>query len=184
MNARRALLSAVAAASMATAAFGMARAASARTPTLGLTVILATHTDGGTPSDAGPVIDRAQLPDVPTDTKPFKGYDVFQRLHHEQFALVQGKPIALADASTSGYRLDDGSVLQVTLDGVDTEGGEPRYALHVVLDEPGKKPIDLHVTVSAEPPPRPRGPRPPFSGFYLGGQSFQGGKLVVELVLR
>jgi len=139
------------------ASVGNARAATAKGPGVEVTVIQAVRSDGGGSVDPG-------LADLPTKRKPFVDFNVFKLLDRKQLSLE--KPLS--------YPLVDGRTLQVTLAGTTDEKGEKRYQLQVQIAEAGKGAFlkNLQVTASANEP------------FFVGGQSYQGGKLFVELVLR
>jgi hypothetical protein len=129
-------------------------------PSLEVSVIHATRTDGGTSIDP-------QLRDLPDLTKePFVRYNVYHLLDRKQFRLEEGKPVA--------EELANGRSLQVVLDGVAADAGERRYSLQAQIGEPGKKAFlrSLQVTASANQP------------FFVAGQSYQGGTLFIELVVR
>ena len=129
-------------------------------PTLEVFVIQATRTDAAASVDP-------QLRDLPTRQQPFDRYNVYKLLDHQRFALGDGKPVA--------YALVNGRTLDVSLGGVTrSDAGEARYQLATQIGQRGKDAFlkGLQVTASANQP------------FYVGGQSFQGGTLFVELVVR
>jgi hypothetical protein len=159
---RRGLLATLAAALVA-ATFGgrVARAAATKGPTLEVAVIHALHTDGGASIDPA-------LKDLPqlTRDQPFVRYNVYKLLDRKAFPLDATRPVTDA--------LVNGRTLQVTLDGVSEDKGEKRYQMNAQIAEPGKKAFlkSLQVTASANEP------------FFVGGQSYQGGTLFLELVVR
>jgi hypothetical protein len=118
-------------------------------------------------SDAGGSIDPLlrDLPQLGRD-QPFVRYNVYKVLDRRELALDPGKP-----AETP---LPNGRVLQVTL--VDQAGDGPGRRFHVraEIGEPGKKAFLklLEVTASPNEP------------FFVGGQSYQGGTLFLELAVR
>jgi hypothetical protein len=129
-------------------------------PSLEVIVIHATRTDGGVSIDP-------QLRDLPDLSKePFVRYNVYRQLDRKQFRLEEGKPVT--------QELVNGRSLQVALDGIAADAGERRYGLQAQIGEPGKKAFlkSLQVTVSANQP------------FFVAGQSYQGGTLFLELVVR
>jgi len=129
-------------------------------PTLEVFVIQATRTDAASSIDP-------QLRDLPTRQQPFDRYNVYKLVDHQRFALGEGKPVA--------YALVNGRTLDVSLGGVTrSDAGEARYQLATQILQRGKDAFlrGLQVTASANQP------------FYVGGQSFQGGTLFVELVVR
>jgi hypothetical protein len=142
-------------------ACGRAFAAGGKGATLELLVIYATRADGGASIDP-------QLRDLPKLTKeqPFVRYNVFRLLDRKHFPLEAGKPIIDA--------LVNGRTLRLVLDGVTEEAGEPRYQMQTQIGEPGKVAFlrSLQVTASGNEP------------FFVGGQSYQGGTLFLELVVR
>jgi hypothetical protein len=175
---RRLAAGALAVAGLALAALGMAgaaRAASTRGPTLD--VILIHATSGPRMGDAGPVIDP-QVRDLSPATlqqPPFASYNVYRLLQRQPFALATGKPVTLL--------LPNGRTLQAVLTGVSTvtnpDGGpgENRYQLEaqiVAAADSGSAAFlrSLQVTVSANEP------------FFVGGQSYQGGTMFIELNVR
>jgi hypothetical protein len=129
-------------------------------PSLEVSVIHATRTDGGVSIDP-------QLRDLPDLTKePFARYNVYRLLDRKQFRLDEGKPVA--------QELANGRSLQVVLDGMAADAGEKRYRIQAQIGEPGKKAFlrSLQVTAGANQP------------FFVAGQSYQGGTLFLELVVR
>lgn len=170
---RRTVLGAlVATSALALLALGRrATAATPRAPTLELTVIHAVQSDGGPGS-----VDK-QLKDLSNHLreKPFSSYNVFRELDHKSLSL--DKP--------ASYRLANGQVLEVKLTSVvDPDAGtggagshEKRYQLDTQIVDPAdaaKAPVlKAHVTASDNEP------------FWLWlKQSFQGGSLLLELVVR
>jgi hypothetical protein len=130
-------------------------------PSLEVSVIHAMHSDGGVSIDP-------QLRDLPqlTRDQPFVRYNVYRLLDRKQFHLEEGKPV--------GENLANGRSLQVVLEGVAAAANEKRYQLQTQIGEPGKKAFlrSLEVTASANQP------------FFVAGQSYQGGTLFLELVIR
>ncbi len=130
-------------------------------PSLEISVIHATRADGGVSIDP-------QLRDLPqlTRDQPFVRYNVYRLLNRRQFRLEEAKPIVEA--------LANGRSLQVVLEGTGTEAAEKRYRVQAQITEPGKKAFlpGLEVTASANAP------------FFVAGQSYQGGTLFLELVIR
>jgi hypothetical protein len=140
---------------------GVARAASIKGPNLEVTIILATHSDGGESIDPA-------LKDLPqlTRDQPFVRYNAYKLLDRKTFPLDASHPVT--------DTLANGRTLQVTLDGVAQENQETRYQLEAQIAKPGKKAFlkSLQVTASANEP------------FFVGGQRYHGGTLFVELVVR
>jgi hypothetical protein len=159
---RRVLVAVLAAVLLAVlGAGGLALAASTHGPTLEVSVIQASQ------SDAGASIDP-RLKDLPqlTRDQPFVRYNVYKLLDRRSFPLDVGKPVT--------YAIVDGRTLQVTLGGVSVDKNEKRYQMAAQIGEPGKEAFlkSLQVTASANEP------------FFIGGQSYQGGTLFLELVVR
>ncbi len=130
-------------------------------PNIELTIIHATYVDGGAAIDP-------RLPRLPTLTgsEPFTHYNVFTLLDRKELPLEAGKPVA--------YALVNGRNVAVTLGGVSQgDAGGKRYQLEAHIGEPGKAAYlkGLQVTLGANQP------------FYVGGQSYQGGTLFLELVV-
>jgi hypothetical protein len=146
---------------LAAGAGGAARAAGpGRGPALELSVILATRTDGGASVDP-------QLRDLPPLTKePFVRYNVYRLLSRDRFVFEGGKPVV--------SELVNGRTLRVVVDESAADAGEKRYRMDAQIAEPGKKAYlrSLQVTASENEP------------FFVGGQSYQGGTLFLELVVR
>jgi hypothetical protein len=135
--------------------------AAAHLPSLQVTVIHAMTSDAGGSID--PLL--RDLPQLGRD-QPFVRYNVYKVLDRKELALDPGKP-----AETP---LPNGRVLQVTL--VDQVGDGPGRRFHVrtEIGEPGKTAFLklLEVTASPNEP------------FFVGGQSYQGGTLFLELAVR
>lgn len=140
---------------------GIAIAAAPHGPTLEVSVIQASQTDAGGSIDP-------RLKDLPqlTRDQPFVRYNVYRLLDRRSFPLDVGKPVT--------YGIVDGRTLQVTLAGVGADKTEKRYQMSAQIGEPGKQAFlkSLQVTASANEP------------FFIGGQSYQGGTLFLELVVH
>jgi hypothetical protein len=161
MMTRRAWLVFACAAAVAAAGTGMARAAALKAPSLELTIIHAAYVDGGASIDP-------RLPSFArlARSEPFARYNVFRLLDRRQFPLEAGKPVT--------YTLVNGRNVDIKLGGISQgDAGEQRYQLEAHIGEPGKAAYlkGLQVTLSANQP------------FYVGGQSYQGGTLFLELAL-
>jgi hypothetical protein len=130
-------------------------------PSLEVSVIQATHVDGGASIDP-------QLRDLPqlTRDQPFVRYNVYRLLDRRQFRLEEGRPVV--------EPLANGRQLQVVLEGTSVEGAEKRYRVQTQIADPGKKAFlrSLEVTASANEP------------FFVAGQNYQTGTLFLELVVR
>jgi hypothetical protein len=127
-------------------------------PAIEMRVIHATQTDAGVSIDPA----LRDLPQLTRDV-PFVRYNTYKLLGHQSLPLEAGKP-ATSD-------LPNGRVLAVTL--VEPPAGA-RYHVRAEIGEPGKKAFLklLEVTASGNEP------------FFVGGQSYQGGTLFLELVVR
>jgi hypothetical protein len=159
---RRSLLAALAAALVATGLGGEALLwAAASAPSVEVSVIHATRSDGGASVDP-------QLRDLPQLTKqqPFVRYNVFKLIERKQLPFDKSRPVV--------YDTVDGRTLQVTLVEVTEQKSEERYHVRAEIAGPGKKEFLklLEVTAGANEP------------FFVGGQSYKGGTLFLELVIR
>jgi hypothetical protein len=149
---------------------GAARAASAHTPTLEVTLIHATAGDAGLAIDP----QLKELSPATVQQAPFVRYRAYRLLQRQPFPLVGSQTVKLL--------LPNGRTLQATLTGVSvaaTDGGpsEKRYQLEaqiVAAADSGATSFlrSLQVTVSANEP------------FFVGGQSYQGGTMFIELNVR
>jgi hypothetical protein len=145
-------------------AWSSAWAAPAKGPTLEITLIYAAQSDGGASIDPA-LHDLPQL----TRDQPFVRYNVYKLLERTQQPLETGKP--------GTHDLVNGRTLQVTLVDVTTSGAphaDRRFHVRAAIGEPGKQAFLklLDVTASEGEP------------FFVGGQSYQGGTLFLELVVR
>ena len=143
-------------------ALGVGRAAhAAHAPILEVSVIHATQ------SDAGQAIDPA-LRDLPqlTRDQPFVRYNVYKLLDRKGFPLEVNKPVTMP--------LPNGRTLQVLLGSTTVDKNEKRYQLQAQISEPGKQAFlrGLRVTANENEP------------FFVGGQSYGGGVLFLELLIR
>ena len=140
---------------------GIALGASPHGASLEVSVIHASQ------SDAGGSIDPRlkELPQLTRD-QPFVRYNVYKLLDRRSFPLDVGKPVT--------YGIVDGRTLQATLAAVSVDKNEKRYQMAAQIGEPGKEAFlkSLQVTASGNEP------------FFIGGQSYQGGTLFLELVVR
>jgi len=139
---------------------GDALGAGAKRSTLELSVILATHADGGVSIDP-------QLRDLPqlTRDQPFVRYNDYKLLARKRFPLEMGKPIEDS--------LVNGRTLRLVLDGVSEDAGARRYQMEAQIAEPGKAAFlrSLQVTAGENQP------------FFVGGQSYRSGTLFLEVVI-
>jgi hypothetical protein len=140
---------------------GVALGAGTKAPIIEISVIHAMRSDASTSIDP-------QLRDLPqlTRQQPFIRYNVFKLLDRKQLHLEKAKPVA--------YGLVDGRTLQVTLADITSQKNEDRYHVRAEIAGLGKKEFLklLEVTAGTNEP------------FFVGGQSYQGGTLFLELVIR
>jgi hypothetical protein len=161
----RALLAAVAFGLVATGGGPPASAGTPRrSPALEITVIHAARSDGGAAIDPA----LRDLPQLTRD-QPFVRYNVYRLLERKEIPLEEGK------AET--YPLVNGRSLQITLVDTQSTGGahpDRRFHVRAAIGEPGKEAFLklLDVTATESEP------------FFVGGQSYQGGTLFLELVVR
>jgi hypothetical protein len=109
------------------------------------------------------------LPQLTRD-QPFVRYNVYKLLERREHGLEVGKPVTT--------NLVNGRTLQVTL--VDAPVVDPankaarRFHVRAEIGEPGKTAFLklLEVTASGNEP------------FFVGGQSYEGGTLFLEFVVR
>jgi hypothetical protein len=136
---------------------GRTALAAARGPAIEITIIHASSSDGGGSID--PLL--ADLPQL-TREQPFVRYNVYKVLERKELPLTLGKPAPSA--------LPNGRTLQVTL----VDHGDRLFHVRAEIGEPGKKAFLklLEVTASGNEP------------FFVGGQSYEGGTLFLELVVR
>lgn len=158
---RRAIVAWLAACFTLLALAGGAWAASQHGPFLEISIIEATQ------GDAGVSIDPA-LKDLPQLTKeqPFTRYNVYKLLDRKQFPLEANKPVT--------FVLPNGRTLQATLTAMTVEKNEKRYQLDANIRDPGKQAFlnSLQVQTSENEP------------FFVGGQSYKGGVLFLELMVK
>lgn len=146
-------------------AFGLrseeVRADGSRTAHVEVTVIHALRTDGSTSIDP-------RLRDLPqlTHQQPFLRYNTYRFVDRQDLPLEPGRPVA--------DPLVNGRTLQVTLIDVAQLGKDRRFHVRAAIDEPGKQAFLklLEVTAGANEP------------FFVAGQSYAGGTLFLELVVR
>ena len=143
------------------AAGGSAQAAPPKPPTVEISVIHALRVDGGLSIDP-------RLRDLPqlTREQPFVRFNLYKLLGRTELAIEPGRPITES--------LVNGRFLRITLLDASEQNEKKRFHLRVAIDEPGKGAVLklLEVTASGNDP------------FFVGGQSYQGGTLFLELVVR
>lgn len=141
---------------------GVAIGAPAKAPGIEVSVIHALRTDGGAFIDP-------RLRDLPqlTSQQPFVRYNVFKLIDRKVLAMDAGRP--------AQYAIADGRTLQLTLsDAADaSKKSDERYHVRAEIAGPEKKELLklLEVAAGAGEP------------FFVGGQSFRGGTLFLELVI-
>lgn len=116
-------------------------------------------------SDAGASVDPS-LRDLPLGEKPFNRYNVYKLVDRKRLPFEVGKPQTLP--------LPNGRTLQAALTGITVDKNEKRYAVDAAIGDPGRPAFlkNLQVTVSENEP------------FFVGGQSYKGGTLFLELSVR
>jgi hypothetical protein len=139
---------------------GAALAAGPHGPAIEITVIHAMRSDAGGSID--PLL--RDLPQLGRDA-PFDRYNVYKVIERKELPLEVDKPAA--------SNLPNGRVLQVTLVEPPAAGTARRFHVRAEIGEPGKKAFLklLEVTASGNEP------------FFVGGQSYEGGTLFLELVV-
>lgn len=130
-------------------------------PSLEIRVIHALKNDGGTVIDP-PLRDLPQL----TKDRPFVLYNVFKLLDRRVEPLEAAKPVSASIAGTGTLTV---TLLDVSQQDAGPAKPEKRYRMRAELGEPKGT---FGVTASAGEP------------FFLAGQSYQGGVLFVEVVVR
>jgi len=162
---RRNLLAAATAIGAAAIGGGVALGAGAQLRGVEVSVIHATRVDGGGAID--PLL--RDLPQL-TRQQPFVRYNVFKLLDRRELPIGNGKPVV--------YSIVDGRSLMVTLADL-ADAGAPassdgRYRVRAEIAGPEHREFLklLEVTASTNEP------------FFVGGQSYRGGTLFLELVLR
>jgi hypothetical protein len=138
-----------------------ALAAGPHGPAIEITVIHAMRSDAGASID--PLL--RDLPQLGRDA-PFDRYNVYKVIERRELPLEVDKPAA--------SNLPNGRVLQVTLVEPPTAAPARRFHVRAEIGEPGKKAFLklLEVTATGNEP------------FFVGGQSYEGGTLFLELVVR
>jgi hypothetical protein len=161
VSGRRAILIGGLALGCALLGAGAVARAAGRAPVLQMTVIQASRSDGGGAID--PLL--KDLPQLGRD-QPFVRYNVYKVLERKDLPLEVGKPASSA--------LPNGRTMQVTLVDPPEDGPGKRFHVRAEIGEPGKAAFLklLEVTASANEP------------FFVAGQSYQGGTLFLELVVR
>jgi hypothetical protein len=111
------------------------------------------------PGSIGPGI--GNLPQL--QQPPFSAWNTYRLLAKTSLTLNQGTPLT--------YPLPNGRVLQVTLQQV-TAG--PRYKIGAAINQPGSNTYLNLLTVTA----------PPNQTFFVAGQQFQGGVIIIGFTVR
>jgi hypothetical protein len=130
-------------------------------PSLEIGVIHAMHTDGG-----GSIDPRLREIEEHVREEPFVRYNVYKLLDHKRLPLEHGSPVALG--------LINGRTLKVTLVETKGTGKDKRFRMRAEIAEPRQEAFLklLDVTAGVDEP------------FFVGGQTYDGGTLFLELVLR
>jgi hypothetical protein len=121
-----------------------------------LVVIHATKTDGGRAIDE-------RLGRLPYEKKPFSDYNAFALLDRQTLALERGK--------AASYAMVTGRTLRLTWSDMTKDG---RYSILAAIDQAGNgeylKLLEV-AAASGEP-------------FFVGGQSYRGGTIIVAISVR
>jgi len=125
--------------------------------TIDILVLHATNQPG--PGSIAPSI--ANMPQL--KRPPFSAYNTYTQLARQSMTLVKGTP--------SSYTLINGRILQITLTNV-LPG--PRYEISAAINQPGGGPYINLLRVTS----------PPNDTFFVAGQQYQGGVLVIGFTLH
>jgi hypothetical protein len=94
---------------------------------------------------------------------PFSAYNTYTQLAKQSLTLVKGTP--------QNYSLINGRIVQITLTNV-LPG--PRYEISAAINQPGGGPYINLLRVTS----------PPNDTFFVAGQQYQGGVLVIGFTLH
>ena len=125
--------------------------------TIDILVLHATNQPG--PGSIAPSI--ANMPQL--KRPPFSAYNTYTQLARQSMTLVKGTP--------ASYTLINGRILQITLTNV-LPG--PRYEISAAINQPGGGPYINLLRVTS----------PPNDTFFVAGQQYQGGVLVIGFTLH
>ena len=125
--------------------------------TLDILVLHATNQPG--PGSIAPSI--ANMPQL--KRPPFSAYNTYTQLARQSMTLVKGTP--------ASYTLINGRIVQITLTNV-LPG--PRYEISAAINQPGGGPYINLLRVTS----------PPNDTFFVAGQQYQGGVLVIGFTLH
>ncbi|HEX4511880.1 MAG TPA: hypothetical protein VH054_00045 [Polyangiaceae bacterium] len=125
--------------------------------TLDILVLHATNQPG--PGSIAPSI--ANMPQL--KRPPFSAYNTYTQLARQSMTLVKGMP--------TNYTLINGRIVQITLTNV-LPG--PRYEISAAINQPGGGPYINLLRVTS----------PPNDTFFVAGQQYQGGVLVIGFTLH
>ena len=125
--------------------------------TLDILVLHATNQPG--PGSIAPSI--ANMPQL--KRPPFSAYNTYTQLARQSLTLVKGTP--------ANYTLINGRIVQITLTNV-LPG--PRYEISAAINQPGGGPYINLLRVTS----------PPNDTFFVAGQQYQGGVLVIGFTLH
>jgi hypothetical protein len=125
--------------------------------TLEVMVLHATQTPGV--GSIGPGI--GNMPQL--QQPPFSAWNTYRLLAKQSLTLQQNVPMT--------YALPNGRVLQITLTGV---GPGPRFKIEAAINQPGGGQYLKLLQVTA----------PPNQTFFVAGQQYQGGVMIIGFTLR
>jgi hypothetical protein len=105
-----------------------------------------------------------RIGDLPQLKKPpFSAYNTYKLLDSKKLPLKKGEP--------GEYALVNGRTLQVLLRDI---SADKRYSVHTAINQPGGATFLKLLDVTAAPN----------EPFFVGGQSYQGGSLVLAITMR
>lgn len=121
----------------------------------------------GTQGDAGSHVDDAILKRMPElkhqlQKPPFNSYGDYKFLSDKDLAMKKGEPV--------NHVLPNGRTLQLTL--LDVDG--KKFLVRAAINEPGGQAFLKLLEMKVDPD----------KAFFVGGQSFQGGGLVLGIKVR
>ena len=109
----------------------------------------------------GSVDERIKLPHL--SKKPFSDYNTFKVIDRRVLPLTKGTAVP--------YALPTGRTLRVTLKDITKD---KRYAVDTMIDQPGKEEYLKLLEVIAAPN----------EPFFVGGQTYRGGTLILAITMR
>ena len=135
----------------------LAQAQPPQRATLEVMVLHATQAPG--PGSIGPGI--GNMPQL--QQPPFSAWNTYRLLAKQSLVLQQGAPMT--------YALPNGRVLQITLAGI---APGPRFKIAAAINQPGGSSYLKLLEVTA----------PPNQTFFVAGQQFQGGVIIIGFTLH